>query len=212
MHRTCAERRGNCTDRLRVSHLDQTEERGAACRYKGILVEKDSYLLELIRYVVLNPVRAGMVDDAGNWPWSSYLAMVGMEEVPPWLQTDWTLAQFGIQRKRAITRYVDFVRAGVGVPSVWTELRNQIYLGGERFVAKMQKHVAPDAESAEVPRAQRRAVAKPLEYYRNRHEAREGMALAYLSGDYSMKAVAEYFGVHYSTVSRAVSEYESEAL
>jgi REP element-mobilizing transposase RayT len=55
--------------RQRVGHVFQG-------RYKAILVEKDSYLLELARYVVLNPVRAGMVSDAGDWPWSSYPARV----------------------------------------------------------------------------------------------------------------------------------------
>ncbi len=68
----------------RVGHVFQG-------RYKAILVEKDSYLLELARYVVLKPVRAGMVGDAGDWPWSSYLAMTGQVPVPVWLKTDWLL-------------------------------------------------------------------------------------------------------------------------
>ena len=65
----------------RVGHLFQG-------RYKAILVDGDSYLLELGRYVVLNPVRAGMVKEPGEWPWSSYLAMVGKQPSPPWLETD----------------------------------------------------------------------------------------------------------------------------
>ncbi len=56
----------------RVGHVFQG-------RYKAIMVEKDSYLPELARYVVLNPVRAGMVADAGQWAWSSYAAMIGKE-------------------------------------------------------------------------------------------------------------------------------------
>jgi len=52
-------------------------------RYKAILVDADTYLMELIRYVVLNPVRAGMVDQPGKWPWSSYNAMVGETSAPP---------------------------------------------------------------------------------------------------------------------------------
>jgi len=51
-------------------------------RFKAILVERDAYLLELARYVVLNPVRAAMVSQAGDWPWSSYRAMVGQEPAP----------------------------------------------------------------------------------------------------------------------------------
>ena len=57
-------------------------------RFKTILVERDAYLLELSRYVVLNPVRAGMVSQANEWAWSSYGAIVGLESPPTWLETD----------------------------------------------------------------------------------------------------------------------------
>ena len=133
---------------------------------------------------------------------------MGLEQVPAWLQTNWTLGQFGVQRKRAIAKYMDFIRAGIGSPSLWSDLRNQIYLGSEEFVTRMQAHVEPTADLAEVPRAQRRPMAKPLTFYQSHDDARTGMALAYLSGDYSMKAISDSFGVHYSTVSRAVNEYE----
>lgn len=89
----------------RVGHVFQG-------RYKAILVEKDSYLLELTRYVVLNPVWARLVTDAQQWAGSSYAAMIGKEPPPPWLQTDWILGQFSDHRNSAITRYIDFVRAG----------------------------------------------------------------------------------------------------
>ena len=57
-------------------------------RFKAILVDADSYLLEVARYVVLNPVRARMVRDPAKWPWSSYRAMIGAVEAPDWLATD----------------------------------------------------------------------------------------------------------------------------
>ena len=60
-------------------------------RYKAILVDQDSYLLELSRYIVLNPVKAGIVKRAGNWRWSSYLAMTGQRESPDWLSSDYLL-------------------------------------------------------------------------------------------------------------------------
>jgi putative transposase len=121
----------------RVGHVFQG-------RYKSILVEKDSYLLELARYVVLNPLRAGMAKEVGDWPWSSYPAMIGMVPAPAWLQTDWLLGQFDPQRKKAQERYEDFVRAGVGLPSVWSGLCNQIFLGSETFVARMQAGISPE--------------------------------------------------------------------
>ena len=179
-------------------------------RYKGILVEKDSYLLELARYVVLNPVRAGMIAEVRNWQWSSYRAMIGEAECPAWLATAWLLGRFGRERKAAIGEYVDFVRAGVGLPSVWAELRNQIYLGSEGFVDRMKQSISPELSLDEVPRAQYRRVAMPLEDYVTGHtDSKEGMAKAYLSGDYTMKEIGHRFSVHYSTVSRAVKAFEA---
>ncbi len=88
-------------------------------------------------------------------------------------------------------------------------MRNQIYLGSERFVARMQLRIPVDADLAEMPRMQRQPSAKPLAYYRSRtDDPQQGMALAYRSGDYSLKVIAEHFGFHYSTVSRAVKRYE----
>lgn len=72
----------------RVGHVFQG-------RYKAIIVDKDSYLLELSRYVVLNPVRAKMVKHVKAWPWSSYRSMIGKSIVPVWLETDFILSQFG---------------------------------------------------------------------------------------------------------------------
>jgi hypothetical protein len=86
----------------RVGHVFQG-------RYKAIIVDKDSYLLELSRYVVLNPVRAKMVKNVKSWPWSSYRAMVGIATAPDWLETDFILSQFGQQRKRTQQRYAEFV-------------------------------------------------------------------------------------------------------
>ncbi|WP_090415627.1 transposase [Nitrosomonas halophila] len=183
----------------RVGHVYQG-------RYKAILVEKESYLLELSRYVVLNPVRAGRVKDVEQWPWSSYSAMIGKGSRPEWLQTDWILGQFGKKRKRAIAAYRDFVRAGVGLPSVWNDLRGQIYLGREEFIETMQQHVQSNSHISEIPRAQRRANAKPLSYYSSFNDRNAGITAAYQTGDYTMKAIADEFGLHYATVSRIVKK------
>ena len=184
----------------RVGHVFQG-------RYKAILVERDSYLLELSRYVVLNPVRAAMVKRARQWKWSSYRAMVGDDAPPPWLNTRWLLSPFGVQRARQIAGYAEFVQQGIRSPGVWEHLRGQIYLGGDEFVAGMQARLTDeDSEHREIPRAQRRALAQSLTFYRDTFEdAKSGMMAAYATGDYTLQQVADAFGVHYATVSRAVN-------
>ncbi|WP_338114244.1 helix-turn-helix domain-containing protein, partial [Thiorhodococcus mannitoliphagus] len=180
-------------------------------RFKAILVERDAYLLELARYLVLNPVRAGMVLEPGDWPWSSYRAMVGQAPCPAWLETDWLLGQFGPEPSRARAGYAAFVREGIAQPSVWDGLRHQVFLGSEAFV---QRHCVPSMPAErlrEIPRAQRRPLATPLAEFARRYPVRaEAMARAYQSGVYSMREIADDFGVHYSTVSRAVRRFENE--
>jgi len=81
------------------------------------LIQKENDLLELTRYVVLNPLRADMVKKLEDWPWSSYLATINAVSVPEWLDVNWLLGQFGKQRQQAIRVYVRFVMEGKGLPS-----------------------------------------------------------------------------------------------
>lgn len=186
----------------RVGHVYQG-------RYKAILVERETYLLELSRYVVLNPVRAGMVKQVDDWPWSSYLGMIRKADAPDWLETDWLLSHFSKQRKRAIAKYIDFVRDGMGLPSIWENLQHQIYLGGERFIKKHQKEMEKLDSLDEIPALQRRAKARPLGFYEKKYRTRDkAITAAYLTGDYSMKEIGEHFGRHYSTISRIIKQNE----
>jgi len=70
-------------------------------RYKAILVDKENYLLELCRYVVLNPVRAGLVKLPEHWQWGSYQPTAGLSKVPEFLTVDWILGLFGTNRQDA---------------------------------------------------------------------------------------------------------------
>ena len=182
----------------RVGHLFQG-------RFKGIIVQREGYLLELARYVVLNPVRAGMVRMPGDWPWSSYRATVGEVPAPPYLQTDWLLRAFAGGREDAIAGYRRFVADGITAPSPWLGLKSQIYLGSEQFVERVQALIDRKRPLQEIPQRQRRALAKPLDYYASRYPDRDrALAAAYRTGTYSMQAIAEHFGVSRMTVSRAV--------
>ena len=187
----------------RVGHLFQG-------RYKAILVDKESYLLELARYVVLNPVRAHIVARPEDWPWSSYRAMVGNCEPPSFLAVDGLLRFFGKNRSIAVADYRRFVAEGMTAPSPWLDLKNQVYLGSEQFVERMQARIDPARPLREVPQRQRRAVEKPLAHYAEHYPERDqAIAEAYRTGAYSMQAIAEYFGVGRMTVSRVVKRFES---
>jgi REP element-mobilizing transposase RayT len=81
-------------------------------RYHAERVHRQVHLLELMRYVVLNPVRAGMVATPGGWPWSSYAMTCDAAFAPAWLDTEWVLAQFAEKHADAVTAYRRFVADG----------------------------------------------------------------------------------------------------
>ncbi|MCP3866596.1 MAG: addiction module toxin RelE, partial [Gammaproteobacteria bacterium] len=185
----------------RVGHLFQG-------RFKGILVEKDAYLLELARYIVLNPVRADMVSRAQDWVWSSYPATRGLIQAPPFLTTDWLLAAFGTEHREAMLQFERFVTDGVGQPGPWRDLRHQVFLGSDRFVEMVQRQIRDEQPLDEIPAKQKRPPARPLSYYAERYPNRDrAMAEAYRSGGYSMREIATNFEVGRMTVSRAVKLY-----
>ncbi|WP_341581600.1 transposase [Marinobacter metalliresistant] len=185
----------------RVGHVFQG-------RYKAILVEKETYLRELARYIVLNPVRAEMVSFPPEWPWSSYRATAG--EVPPLdhLTTDWLLSVFGTTRSQAQQAYVDFVSNACPKSSPWDDLKGQIYLGSNhQFRERMLEHLDEPDRLSEVPAAQRRPEPLSLEAYFCKTEDRNAaIAKAYASGGYTLKEIGDYLGLSYSRIGRIVKE------
>ncbi len=182
----------------RVGHVFQG-------RYKAILVQKESYLLELARYVVLNPVRAGMVRSARDWPWSSYRATAGWSEVPDWLSVDWLLSAFGARRKAAMVAYRRFVSEGRNAGSPWDELKRQLYLGDEAFVDAMIAKLEDGTSLDEITTTHHRVPSKSLEHFAKAYPSRDdAIVAAYASGGYSMKAIGQQFGLGYSMISRII--------
>jgi len=185
----------------RVGHLFQG-------RYKAIIVDQDSYLLALCRYIVRNPVAAHMVSQAADWPWSSYQATMGLAPKAEWLHTDWVLSQFGASQSQSRKHYEQFIADGEGSPPIWEHLSQQIYLGNDEFIESIKSQLHTE-DFTEVPKAQWKPAAKPLKQYKEEYESRsEAMARAYLEGGYKMNSIAQYFDVHYATVSRAVKKWE----
>lgn len=173
-------------------------------RYKAILVQKEAHLLELSRYVVLNPVRAKMVAVPEAWPWSSYLTQISEMVAPEWLNTGWLLEQFSSQRKSARQAFQRFVMEGNGLASPLIATRHQLLLGDDDFIARHQSENGHD-ELKEMSIAHRRALALTLSDYQKKYPGRnEAMVIAYKSGAYTMAQIADHFRVHYMTVSRAV--------
>jgi hypothetical protein len=135
----------------RVGHVFQG-------RFKAVVVQRESSLLELARHVVLNPVRAG-----------------------------------------------------IGLPNIWGDLKSQIYLGDDDFAQSLPQQTPGKSANTEIPRAQRQAAAPPLAHFVKQPARNRAMAQAYATGCYSLKEIGQAFGLHYATVSRLVRAVEVES-
>ena len=187
----------------RVGHVFQG-------RFKAIVVERDSYLLELCRYVVLNPLRAGMVTQIEDHAWSSYPTTMGLTKYPSWLETDWLLSQFAKTRAVARRRYAAFMAEGQGLLSPWSAVKGQALLGSEAFVEKMRPLLECASDLKEIPRTQRLLHRPSLEsLFTNTVQGDKALRngairKAFLGYGYSMAGIARHVGVHYSTVSKVI--------
>lgn len=182
----------------RVGHLFQG-------RFTAILVEKEAHLLELCRYVVLNPVRAKVVTHPQRWTWSSYRGTVGAGRAPTWLTTDWILGQFGLRQREAQVRYRAFVEDGREGPRPWDKLKGQIYLGSEAFIADHQ----PDRVIRDIPRRQTQAARPSLNaLFQRRGDKVQQIAMAYRQYGYRLREIADWLGVHAVTISRRLKQAE----
>ena len=189
----------------RVGHVFQG-------RYKAIVIEKEGYLLQVSRYVVLNPVRAKIVESPAEWKWSSYRGTAGIGKPHAVLTIDWILKQFDKHREKARKSYREFVMSAIRGESIWEGVKGQSLLGKEDFVKKLIVYVKGKEEIQEIPR-QQRFIGRPcLEMLFNkktgitRRERNVKIVISVEKYSYSQKEVADYLGLHYSTISRLLKK------
>ena len=118
----------------RMGHLFQG-------RYKALLVDQENYLLALIRYIHLNPIRAGVVKVLVDFPWYSHLAYLGKRRLE-WLHTDWGLSHFSPNRGEARKLYEDYIQSGRNIASQVNFQKGSAHskiIGEDHFVTSVLK-------------------------------------------------------------------------
>ena len=188
----------------RVGHLFQG-------RYKAILVEKDNHLLSLCRYVVLNPVRVGLIERPEQWKWSSYRATIGLVKRVSFLTIDWILSQFDGKKRVAMEKYKRFVMEGIDKESPWETLKGQIFYGTEEFIKQLSGLLDEKGNIKEVPRLQRYVARPPVsELFKGKGKKAKDKTIynAYVRYGYTMKEISDQLGIHYATISRAIKRVE----
>jgi REP element-mobilizing transposase RayT len=189
----------------RVGHLFQG-------RYKAILIQKDSHLLEVCRYLVLNPVRAKAVKKPEQWKWSSYQTTAGIEKPHPCLTTEWILNQFGSARRIAEKAYREFVEDGMKQESIWKAVRAQSILGEEEFTATLTDYLRGKKDIAELPKSQRYIDRPSLEIIFSKSilkdisKRNKKISEAVQRHGYRQREVADYLEMHFTSISRILRE------
>jgi len=191
-------------------------------RYRAILCDKDAYLLELVRYIHLNPVRARVVRDLERYPWTSHLSYLGKDR-EGLVDTDFVLGQFGANRSVGRRKYREFILEGLdrGHEEKFYEVKDQRYLGGEEFIHRVEgeqkrtERVIYDIRMEVIAREVSKACGIPIDrlysltYERKGAEGR-GM-VAYLARGLAgqmVKDIAEHFGRSPMRISQAIIEVE----
>ncbi len=124
-------------------------------RYKAFVIEKETYLFEVARYIVLNPVRAGLIDRPQDWKWSSYRGTAGFIRPPEWLHIDWLLEHFSKDKHEAQLDYRKFIDEGIDGKDPYEEVSNGFLLGSPQFVSWIWEKTNGSEELKELPRKER---------------------------------------------------------
>jgi putative transposase len=204
-------------------------------RYKGIIIEKDSYLIPLSRYVHLNPMRAKIVERPEQYRWSSYPGYIGKGKENGWVEYSWILSQFGSDRLRSKRKYRGYTEEALkkNVKSPLKSLHSQVILGGEEFIKGIKGMLTGETLSHEIIERKRlieyplldevvRRVAKAFKIDEGVIQGKGGRAntarkvALYLAQQYtglSNQAIGDLFGgIHYSAVSKASCRLREEMI
>jgi putative transposase len=198
--------RFNCRHE-RVGHVLQG-------RFKALLIDRDDYFRRVLRYIVLNPVRASVVQHPADWPWSSYRATAGLVEKPPFLALDDVWKAFeAANERRAQEVYADFV--GAGAANVGDAPSGPVVYGSGAFVNRVGVALAPHRDQHDIVYAERFAVRPTLDHLftsaGDPHARDVSMREAYERHGYTLREIGDFVGRHPGTVWRRIRRFGARA-
>ena len=135
----------------RYNRLEETDGPLFRGRYKAVLIDSDSYLLQVSRYIHLNPVEAKLVKKPELYPWSSYRAYLGLQKAPHWLEIQTVLAM--ISQRQEVKTYKNYVEAGIdeATTSFYRGAKQSVIMGSQSFKEKLLKSLSEQKKQAAHP-------------------------------------------------------------
>ena len=193
-------------------------------RYKAILCDMDAYLLELVRYIHLNPVRAKVAKEPEGYVWSGHLSYLG-KGGKGLIDEGFVLDQFGGSRSLARRRYRQFVWEGIsrGHEEKYYQVKDQRYLGEESFIDRIETEKKESEEwvydislgviAQEASRATGIREDKMYSVTRDREGVRGRGIVAYLAriiSGYTVKEIGEHFRRSPVAIGEAIMKVEDQ--
>ncbi|MBU0645854.1 transposase, partial [Patescibacteria group bacterium] len=181
-------------------------------RYKAFLIEKEPYFLSVARYIVLNPVRSGLVKTSGDYLWCNYNATAGRSRAPEWLMVKWTRDLFSPDPALAKKQYREFVHQDQEQESPFDRIREGTVLGSPQFIGWVWQEFGQCEEEKEIKTSERMVSRPSLEDLfaeaKGKKERDLMIKMARQRGGYSLTEIAKYLGLDRSTVSRIYNQVD----
>jgi REP element-mobilizing transposase RayT len=182
-------------------------------RFKAPMIDGESYFLRALRYIVLNPVRAGLVTHPGDWRWSSYRATTGLEAAPAFLSLDPVWRAFDDDAAVAQRRFAAFVDGGP--PGEFDRLGGTVTNGSGPFASQLSDILARHRDAHEVTYADRFACRPSLHQIFERHHdpaaLDQGMGDAFQRHGYTLRDIGDFVGRPPKTVWRRIRRAAARA-
>lgn len=176
-------------------------------RFKAIVLERESCLLEVCRHVVLNPLRVKAVRQLEKYRWSSYRATAGLDTEVPGLSHEWLLSQFGKRKKKAIERYQEYIKTGIKLEAPWSQVQHQILLGSADFVKTMRGMMNMQAKVK--PKPVRPSLKKLFSRVKDKPGRNAVIRVAHRQYRYSLNEIGQFVGLHLSTISKIANREDA---
>ena len=180
--------------------------------YTAIVIDDTLYLRNAIAYVLRNPVAAGLVSNAGDWPWSSYNAIMGNAS-PTFETLTWLTSLFPAESLAESRRLLaEHVR---NEPEEYADLVRTIAEGSHEFKKRVREVIGSTLYQAALPRSYRALARPPLsEVFAGvkRAERRQTIVRAHIVHGYLLTEIANHLELHPTTISRIVNQTGSYRL
>lgn len=198
---------GNYTQRYNIKHKRYGHLFQG--RFKSVIVEDTGYLGNIVRYIVLNPVKAKLAKTISAWPWSSHKEVIGRKKSTGCVQIDETLKVFHKNKQTARKEYLKFIGQKCEQDETWQDLRSGFILGSLEFARDIVKQYGDNKARENIKKERFAGRPKLKEIFHeddSKAKRNKNIMKAFKDYGYTQTQIGDHIDLHYSTVSRIIEK------